>query len=325
MSRFDLTEAMLMRTPIRLTVITSIVAGLVAASAAPAHAVGSWFGWENLGRPAGVSINYDPAVVAWDFGHHDVFVTSTASGLWHRYHFDGWGWSGWLPLGTPPGVSLASAPTAVSRTPGIIDVYVRGNDQQTWHVGFNGEWGGWDSCGGGTGAAPAAASLVTNWVDLFVRGADNQLYQKRMIGGQSCGSVGWQPRGGYLTSAPAARSPWVGQVDVFALGANGKTFTTNATYLDLEALWYEWWEPNTVVGGGVGATSNGVVMMNRYGNIAFFDGVERKWYNLGFPCPSSPCYWRTGSLEVPAAATWGYPRFDVYVESGGDIWHKWRN
>jgi hypothetical protein len=315
---------MLVRTSIRLTVITSLVAALVATSSAPALALGSWFGWENLGRPPGVTINYDPGVVAWDFGHHDVFVTSTASGLWHRYHFDGWGWSGWEPLGSPPGVTLASTPAVVSHTPGIIDVYVRGNDQQTWHIGFNGEWSGaWDSCGGGTTAAPTAASMVPGRIDLFVRGVDNQLYQKTMTG-QSCGSVGWEPRGGYLISAPAARSRLSGEIEIFALGLNGKIWVSR----DAHGQWHDWAEwirQNTVVGGGLGVTSNGVVMLNRPFNIAFFDPVEHRWFDLGFPCPSSPCYWRSGTLEVPSAVTWGYPRFDVYIEYSGDVWHKWRN
>jgi len=311
------------RISIRLTVITSIVAALVASSATPALAAGSWFSWENLGRPAGVTINHDPAVVAWDFGHQDVFVTSTASGLWHKYHFDGWGWSGWLPLGTPPGVSLASAPTAVSRAPGIIDVFVRGNDQQIWHVGFVGEWGGWDSCGGGTTAAPTAASPASDRVDLFVRGTDNQLYQKTMIG-QSCGSVGWQPRGGYITSAPAAVSYSPNAVTVWALGSNGKIWFSgwyNGSWHD----WYEWWVPHTVFGGGLGVTRNGMVWMNQPGNITMYDNQEGRSYNLGYPCPFSVCYWRNGTLDVPSAATWGYPRFDVFIESAGDVYHKWRN
>ena len=121
-----------------------------------------WSVWEMPGGtsgPTGSSIAgglaAGPAIASWQPNRLDVFATSIAGALVHKW-WNGQNWSvGWENLSTPPTGPLVESPAAVSWGQNRVDVFARGTDAQLWTRGWDGvRWSAWIPLGGVLASAP---------------------------------------------------------------------------------------------------------------------------------------------------------------------------
>jgi hypothetical protein len=138
----------------------------------------SWTGWYDLGHPAGVLLDSDPAAVSWGPDRIDVFARGDDSHLWHKC-WNGTSWTGWDDLGG----ALASGPAAASRALWHLDVFALGPGGRVWQRSYDlldGGWADWAPLSGTTtfDSDPDAASWNSERIDVFVRGTDKALWHK---------------------------------------------------------------------------------------------------------------------------------------------------
>lgn len=184
-----------------------------------------WRGWENLGKPAGVSKLSPPTVESSRNGQISLFARGSDGRLWERWYDNGqWNSSGWNNLG---GDQVSSKPTAVSFGNGHMDLFETTSDgsiRHRWYVPDGKGWRYWDYLGKPNGTSlnsPAAVeSSGYGKINLFVRGSDGRLWEKWFADGHW--NSGWNNLGGSkVSSAPTAVSFGNGHMDLFETTSDG--------------------------------------------------------------------------------------------------------
>jgi len=250
---------------------------------------GPWSGWIKI---AGGSSYRAPGCTWRHDGTFWVFVQGT-NGLLYGNLWNGSRWGGWAQiLGSG---YVKSGPSACSWGPGRLDIVVQGNDNAVWHgwnVSPNPAWG-WESLGKDCvgGLNPAVMSWGPNRLDVFVIASDLNVWHKWYANGWS--ALENLSPGGTKGAAGIGCLGWNGYIDVFVnqgTGASGSGTINQLTYNGGWGGWGTLYDPNALnMGGLIGGTGKG-----------------------------GPAY----GQGQPGAFSWGSPRKDIVLGSGGDhIWY----
>ncbi len=118
---------------------------------------GAWHDWQDLGKPAGGIVDWDPRCLAWGLDKPNqlhCFVTGDDGHLWQKGWRDG-GWQTWQDLGAPTGQKIESQPSCVAwglrglSKPDELHCFVAGvHESHLWHKGWwEGTWHNWQDLG----------------------------------------------------------------------------------------------------------------------------------------------------------------------------------
>ena len=203
---------------------------------------GGWRGWSSLGKPSGVRLGGNVAVVSQSNGKINIFARGNDGRLWQNW-FDGHKWqTNWNYIDGPSPAS--KSPSAISWSDGHMDVFeVRnGNLWHSWYASPGG-WRAWSKIGRPSSSNltgyVGAVTQATGKINIFAKGEDGRMWQNWYSNGS------WQTNWNYIdgqlpsASSPSAISWYNGHLDVFEINKGG---LRHSYYASGAGGWHGWEE-----------------------------------------------------------------------------------